>query len=221
MSISPIRTKSAIAASERGSIDGLMDVGLCATHQTDEIAAGAGRGVRRASVLFFNSISPSVQQKAGIGSREGGFGGCWSSDGPDGLRDGVRPSPGRSTPRQPNRPVSDLRAPDNGMKEVWDAPPGSAELPALCYPSSHQPPKPRTSALGRCQPRSSRTLGPISPTGRKRPAAIGRRPLHTPLPDHQTSPDPIIGREGVVRKNRRFSDEGTPPTGCRPRSALI
>jgi hypothetical protein len=53
------QTKSPLAASERGSADGLTAVGLFVTHQTDGIA-GAGRGAVPLSAVL--SSTSSVHQ---------------------------------------------------------------------------------------------------------------------------------------------------------------
>lgn len=101
-------SKTPLVASERGAADELMDVGLRAGRQTDEIAAVVLRAAipsSTSSVHQFNSKHSSDSQNED--SR------LLKSGGPDGHRDGGVPLTGRTSPCKPHRPLSDLRTPDN------------------------------------------------------------------------------------------------------------
>lgn len=111
-SIKSTMPESALGASERGSMDGPEDDGLRACHETARMRAA----VRRASALSSTSSVHQFNRNRGLEAkkRESGL---TNSDEP--CR-GARPRPGRSCPRPPHQPLSDLRAPENtyesGMK---------------------------------------------------------------------------------------------------------
>lgn len=111
-SIKSIMPESALAASERGFFVGLGADGLSATHQTDEIAGVLRRAVCAAAAASFTpSLHQSISKK-GLEAVKADSG-LSDSDGPGWTWKGCRPSPGRTSPRPPHRPITDPRASDN------------------------------------------------------------------------------------------------------------
>ena len=111
-SVKSIMPKSALAASERGPADGLGADGLSATHQRDEIAGALRWAVCAAAAASFTpSLHQSISKK-GLEAVKADSG-LSDSDGPGWTWKGCRPSPGRTSPRPPHRPITNPRASDN------------------------------------------------------------------------------------------------------------
>lgn len=124
---------------------------------------------------------------------------------------------GRILPASPALDPIGLRAPDNGMKPVWDAHRGPGELLTLCHLIRQPHPKPRMSALGRCQSGFYRPQSPFSPAGRNARAVPGPSPASGRVSDHRTPTNRVIrpsDKRGSDQKNRTNPDRTTPPGPC-------
>lgn len=150
------------------------------------------------TLLLYNTYNPT--ETAGMR-----FSACWVCSLP--LRRCRRP--GRVVPASAAPDPTDLRAPDNGMKPVWDAHRGPGEPLTLCHLIRQPHPKPRMSALGRCQSGFYRPLSPFSPAGRNARAVPGPSPASGRVSDHRTPTDRVIGPS-----DKRGSDQK--PNESRP-----
>lgn len=116
---------------------------------------------------------------------------------------------GRMVPASPALDPIGLRAPDNGMKPVWDAHRGPGEPLTLCHLIRQPHLEPRMSALGRCQSGFYRPQSPFSPAGRNARAVPGPSPASGRISDHRTPTDRVIGPS-----HKRGSDQK--PNESRP-----
>lgn len=157
-----------------------------------------GEKVHLLTLLLYNTYNPT--ETAGMR-----FLACWVCTLP--LRRGRRP--GRMVPASAAPDPTAPRAPDNGMKPVWDAHRGPGEPLTLCHLIRQPHPKPRMSALRRCQSGFYRSLSPFSPAGRNARAVPGPSPASGRVSDHRTPTDRIIGPS-----DKRGSDQK--PNESRP-----
>lgn len=143
MKVHPVHpTKTPVAASERGPADGLMAVGLFATHQTARIAGA----VLPSAVPSLTSSSPSVQQKEGLEAKKGDSG-LSESDGPGWTQQGCPRAPGRMDAAcHPRRPITSP-APEGPISKFgacMDHPRHRTDDPLV------ESDRPGTSPLGSC-----------------------------------------------------------------------